>query len=461
MRRAPRALVQVAAALLAVAPAAPGAAQDSADPPAAGFELRWAFEAKAHARSSERNRFASPFPFTPDQLPPGQSRAFLETVDGGDHLELSTLTLFVEAARGARLAARAKLDLIDLHDRNPTSTDHEIDLDEAWVRFGPESEPAVLPEQRGAYLRIGKFGKFERQDDRHLESYGLAATAFNRFEDAGVEIGLDLGRHVYLRGSVTQGNPLFLRDPNALAGDNGTPERRRARPDNVPERGSGIVILYDAEVEDLDFDEVELGAGLGVRAGGHAGRWSLDFLAWGYRRELAERLALEGTFYGGDLDLLDGPELPPPYPRGSLPISGSDKQELGANAWLYRGGFSFFGQYVDQEIAGLDRRGFEGEAAWRIELPLVWAAGGRQLLPAVAPAVRYSKLEPEIEGGGPFPAPSVRWEWEKWDVGVRLAIVSGADLTLEYASHRFFIPSLGAHHSNDELLGTVRWKLGS
>ena len=286
MRRAPRARVEVAAALVALATAR-GAAQDSAATPATGFDVQWGVEAKAHARSSERHRFASPFPFTPDQLPPGQSRAFLETVDGGDHLELSTLTLFVEAARGPRLAARAKLDLIDLYDRNPTSTDREIDLDEAWVRFGSESEPAILPDQRGAYLRIGKFAKFERQDDRHLESYGLSATAFNRFEDAGVEVGLDFGRHVYLRGSVTQGNPVFLRDPNALAGDNGTPERRRARPDNVPERGSGIVILYDAEVEDLDFHEVELGAGLGVRAGDGAGHWSLDLLAWGYWRELA------------------------------------------------------------------------------------------------------------------------------------------------------------------------------
>ena len=257
---------------------------------------------------------------------------------------------------------------------------------------------------------------------------------------------------------MTQGNPVFLRDPNALAGDNGTPERRRAPPDNVPEHGSGIVILYDAEIEDLDFDQPEVGAGIGVRAGDAAGAWSLDLLAWGYQRELAERLTLEGTFYGGDLDLLDGPELPPPYPRASLPISGNDKEEVGANLWLYRGGFSFFGQVVDQELAGLDRRGFEGEAAWRIELPLRWAVGGRQLLPSVAPAARYSKLDPEIEGGGPFPAPSVRWEWEKWDLGVRLGIVAGADLTVEWASHRFFIPSLREHHSNDEFLGTLRWR---
>ncbi len=459
MRGAPRRRIGwTAAGALALVPH-PGAAQEElAAPPAPVLELRWGFEVKAHARDSESSRLASPFPFTPDQLPPGQSRAFLDTVDAGRHFEFSTLTLFFEAERGPSLAARAKLDVIDLYDRNPTSTDHEIDLDEAWVRLGRESVPAGFPQSGGGHVRIGKFGKFERQNDRHLESYGLVATAFNRFEDAGIELGLDLGRHVYLRGSATQGNPVFLRDPNALAGDNGTPERRRPRPDNVPELGSGVVILYDAEIEDLDFDEVELGAGLGVRTGDGAGVWSFDVLAWGYRRELAETVTLEGTFYGGDLDLLDGPELPPPYPRASLPISGNDKEELGVNVWLYRGGLSFFGQVVDQEIAGMDRRGFEGEAAWRIELPLVWAVAGRQLLPAVAPAARYSKLEPEFDGGGPFPAPSVRWEWEKWDLGVRLAIVSGADLTLEYSSHRFFVPSLREHHSNDEFLATLRWR---
>ena len=222
----------------------------------------WSLEGKAHYRDSEDRRIAVPFPFAPDMLPPGATQGFAATVDPGDHLELSTFSLYLDAEWSPALAAHAKLDFIDLYDRNPTSSDQKFDVDEAWVRFGRESEPAVVPERPGVYLKIGKMAKFERQDDRHLESYGLVSTAFNRFEDTGLELGADLGRHLYVKGTLTQGNPLFLRDPNALAGDNGTPELRRANPD--PALGSGIPILYDAEVEDFDADgEMEVGAGLG------------------------------------------------------------------------------------------------------------------------------------------------------------------------------------------------------
>ena len=35
--------------------------------------------------------------------------------------------------------AHAKIDFIDLYDRNPTSTDRNVDVDEAWIRFGRAS----------------------------------------------------------------------------------------------------------------------------------------------------------------------------------------------------------------------------------------------------------------------------------------------------------------------------------
>ena len=417
------------------------------------------FEGKAHFRASDHNRFPVNFPFSlvPGLLPPGQTQAFLETVNEGSHFEISTLTLLLDATWGDGLSAHAKIDAIDLYDRNPTSTDRKIDVDEAWIRFGVEPQAATLPGRGGVYLKIGKFAHFERQNDRHLESYGLVSTAFNRFEDAGAELGLSLGRHVYVKLSATQGNPVFLRDPNALAGDNGTPVFRQPNPD--PELKSGIVMLYDAEVEDLDVDgDLELGGGVGVRFADEAGRNGVDVLAWAYRRKLADRVELEGTFYGGDLDLLDGPGLPPPFPDTTLPISGDDKEEVGANVWVYFGGLSVFGQYVDQELAGLGRTGIEGEAAWRFELPLVWAVGERQLFPAVAPAVRYSQMDHDFRGHPLTSAPSLAWDWKKLDYGVRLTLFEGVDLTLEYADNRFTLAS-GAERENNEALATLRWKI--
>ncbi|QQR73775.1 MAG: hypothetical protein IPJ17_20275 [Holophagales bacterium] len=123
------------------------------------------------------------------------------------------------------------------------------------------------------------------------------------------------------------------------------------------------------------------------------------------------------------------------------------------------GGLSFFGQVVDQRLAGMKRFGYEGELAWRIELPLAFAVAERQLFPYLAPAVRYSKLEPEFAGGSAqFPAPSVRWDWEKLDYGLRLGIVDGVDLTVEFSDNTLTLLN-GRELSEDELLATLRWRM--
>lgn len=433
------------------APAMPPSDRDPDPETARRSRFDWSLEAKAHYRDSEENFFPVPFPFSPDMLPPGAVQGFAGTVNPGSHLEVSTVSLLLDAEWSPALTAHVKLDFIDLYDRNPTSSDREFDVDEAWLRFGRETEPAFLPEKRGAYLKVGKFPKFERQDDRHLESYGLVSTAFNRFEDMGAELGLDLGDHFYLKGSVTQGNPVFLRDPNALAGDNGIPEQAGQNPD--PELNTGITFPYDAEVVDLDADgEFELGAGAGFRWADLAGVRGVDFLVFGYERDLAETVELEGSFYGGDLDLLRGPLNLFPFP-----IEGNEKSEVGANLWLYLGGFSLFSQYVDQDLAGLERSGFETELAWRFDLPLVAATGGRQLFPSIAPAVRYSRLDPDFAAPAITPSPSFAWDWERLDVGVRTTIVAGVDVTVEYAFNEFILGS-GATGTNDELLVTLRWR---
>lgn len=431
-----------------------GAAEEPVEEAPASLKPRldWGLEAKANFRHSEDNRFAVRFPFAANMLPVGQTQGFEQTVNPGSHFELSTVSLFVDAVWGDGLAAHGKIDFIDLYDRNPTSTDKKADVDEAWIRFGIEPDPATLPTRGGVYVKVGKFPKLERQDDRHLESYGLVSTAFNRFEDAGAELGINLGRHFYVKLSATAGNPVFLRDPNALAGDNGTPAQRQPNPD--PELHTGIVILYDAEIEDLDVDgKLESGAALGYRFGDEEGRNGLDLMAWGYQRKLAGTVELEGTFYGGDLDLLNGPR-----PESSLAIKNDDKKEAGGNVWLYLGGFSFFGQYVDQELAGLPRTGIEGELAWRFELPLVWAVGDRQLFTWISPAVRYSKLDNKFRNPATTPSPSFAWDWEKFDAGLRLGLFSGIDLTVEYADNRFILGS-GAKRENNELLTTLRWRL--
>lgn len=429
--------------------AAPGEAE--AETPASRLRLDWGLEAKAHFRSSDENRFPVPFSFDDPRLPPVPGSVFLETASPGEHLELSVVTLFADAAWGDAISAHVKLDLIDLYDRNPTSGDRRLDVDEAWLRFGRETPPALLPDDAGAYLKVGKMPKPERQDDRHLESYGLVSTAFNRFEDLGVELGLDLSRHLYVKLSATQGNPVFIRDPNALAGDNGTEERLRGA---EPPFGSGVPILYDAEVEDVDADgELELGAAVGLRFADAAGRRGVDLLLFGYRRDLAETVDLEGTFYGGDLDLLRGPFDAFPYPG----LEGDEKEEVGASLWVYLGGFSLFAQGVDQELAGLPRSGWEAEAAWAFDLPLVWAVAGRQLFAFVQPALRYSELENRFANPAVTPFPSGTWDWEKLDLGLRLGVAAGIDFTVEYARNRF--QTARGPGENDELLTTLRWVL--
>ena len=446
--------------LFAACLAAPVRAQDqpsTQETPAAGDQgsgkptLKWGLEAKANFRRSDENRFAVPFQFKPIELPIGETKGFEETVNPGSHIELSLVTLYLDGIWSDSLRAHLKLDFISLYERNPTSTGTQTNVDEAWILFGRESGHALLAPRSGVYVKVGKFGKFERQNDRHLESYGLVSTAFNRIEDIGVEVGADLGRHLYVKGSYTAGNPVFLRDPNALAGDNGQPELLRANPDPVLK--SGIVILYDARVQDLDTSHPQSGLAAGWRTADPEGRNGVDVMVFGRQRKMAETVAIQGSFYGGDLDILNGPQDNFPFP-----VKNDRKRETGANLWLYLGGFSLFGQYVDQDLAGLPRTGLEGEVAWSFDLPLVWSLGGQQLFPSLTTVLRYSKLDNKFKNPKVTPSPSFGWDWEKIDAGLRLGLVGATDLTLEYAKNDFVLGS-GAHRNNNEYLVTLRWRI--
>ncbi|QTD50417.1 hypothetical protein [Sulfidibacter corallicola] len=415
-------------------------------------------ETKLNFRDSEEAVFPIPFPFPGNFLPPGAERGTVETVDPGEHGEVSRITLSWFQQVNPNLAVRLKLDTIDKYDRNPTSEDTQIDLDEAWLRYGQEPPDDVLPEGTSWYAKLGKFGKFERQDDRNLESYGLLSTAFNRFEDAGLELGAHFGRHFYVRASYMVGNPVFFRDVNTLAGDNGTEDRDPDIRDNPePELQSGFPIFYDAELEDLDFEEAETGFAVGARFGDEVGDKVVHFMVFGYNRDLRDSVNMTGSFYGGDLDLLDGVVELDASLSGGLPISGRKKSEYGANLWLYLNQFTFFGQYVDQEMAELPRDGYEIEASYSFELPLIGSIGGKPILPWIKPAARYSEIDNDFTGiGSLYPAPTTWWDWKKFDFGLNALLYPGLLMTVEYADNQFLRGGVWEHA--DEFLVTLSWK---
>jgi hypothetical protein len=423
-----------------------GASSANAQEPAyfqeqkASIETR--VEIKAHYRWSQADRFPLFTPLPPEFVPVGQENVALQTVAPGSSLEVSKATVFFDVALPRRIMGRAKLDFIDLYDRNPTSTDKKIDVDEAWIAFGRRLQPMTPLEGGSFYALLGKAPKFEREPVRRLESYGLVSTAFNRFNDLQLQVGGALADQVYVFGQVSVGNPIFMRDPNLLAGDNGTAEP--PRPD--PALHSGFPIFYHTEVEDLEIDgDFEYGGGGGVRVLSADARQGLDLLGFYYRTTLSQKARLGGTFYQGDLELLRGAGIPPDR------LQGDERTEYGANLDLRLGGFTAFLQLVKEESANLPRTGFEAQLSYR------WASGDladpAALLPAIEPVLRYSRLDNDWTAPRTFLALSALWNWERWDFGVRATLIRGVDLTLEYTYNEI---SASRPIEHDEFLTTLR-----
>jgi hypothetical protein len=428
------------AAAAAPAPLSAAAADDqpeAARPRPRRFKL--GLELDVHFRHSQDTEFRAGQVYQPT----------LETVDPGSHGEVSSVALLADYDPSPLWHAHLRFNGVNLYYRNPTSTDHEYDLAELWLRVGRETATATVPELPGLYVKIGKFPRPERQQDRHLQSYGLAGTAFDLFEDAGVEAGADLGRNLFVKVAFTEGNPLFIRDPNALAGD--TPDLLLRY--ESARLGSGFPILYDTHVERLDFAHPEAAAYLGWRLADDAGTNRVQLMAFGRRRHLTAAVDLPGSPLDGDLATLA------PLGRPILPLRGNGKQEVGAELWFYQAaGLAVFAEWVDQLVAGLGRTGVEAEASWRVELPLALAAGGRQLFSYLQPAARWSKLHNRFYNLRPTPEPSLAWDWEKLDGGIRVGLWGGIDLTVEYAYNRIFLATGGILHAS-ELLGTLRARL--
>ena len=412
------------------------------------WTLKHRLELRANYRNSEQESFELRFPFPPRFLPVGERFGHMETVDPGTHVELSVAQLRLDLGYKEWFLAHAQIHGTDKYRRNPTSEDHKVDADELWLLFGKKPEFLARPERTSVFLQMGKFPKMERQPIRLLESYGLAATAFNRFEDVGFMAGGTVGRNLYWRLQATSGNPFYFRDPNALAGDNGIALLLTPNPD--PRLKSGFPILYNTETEGyaLKSDHVQVGEGIGYRWQNEAQTFGFDAIAFHYRRELAPKERLTGTFYGADIDLLDDVE----GVTGGLPIHGTRKQETGARIYAEWHHLTAIVQYTKQDAAGLYRQGEEAELGYEIQLlrgPLV----------SVMPVVRWSGLQNFFRGVGTrYPAPSVWWNWTKTDVGVRVAFARNIDLTVERTRHHVANPP-PTKLNREETLATVRIRL--
>lgn len=439
------------AALLAQEPPAPAPVPEPSPSPAPK-RFRLGGELKAHFRHSAFVEVKDQFPFPDFFLPPGQAEVFLRTVSPGSSLEVSTVNLIGEGDFTPDISGRVEVHFLDLYNRNPTSSDDRIAVREAWLRFGRKYDTLEPAPKTSFYGLIGKAPRFSKPRLRRLESYGLWSTAVGRFEELQVELGGSVGRNLYWRTAVANGNPLFFRDPNALAGDNGTPERT-PQPTPRPISGtrpileSGFPILYDSEADDVDLDDrFQVGAGLGYRAKNDADTQAVDALAWYFHRNLADAAPIRGSFYLGDLTLLNGVLIP-------LPYGGRSKSEYGLNLEARRGEWRLFAQYVKQDIANLERSGFEIELAWLKPLDGLFASGDQSVINWIQPVFRFSNIGNDFETPTAYPAPSVGFDWRKYDIGVRVGIIRGMDFTAEYARHDMIVPP--TEHP-DELLLTFR-----
>ena len=411
-----------------------------------GWSFRTRLELRANYRDSKEARFPLRFPFPPSFLPVGQTVGFEQTVDPGHHGELSVAQIRLDANYGSIFAAHAQLHAQDKYRRNPTSEDKKADADELWLRIGPKPDFLDRPQRSSIFLQMGKFPKMERQPIRLVESYGLAATAFNRFEDVGFMTGGTVGRNLYWRLQATSGNPLYFRDPNALAGDNGIRELLQPNPD--PRLKSGFPILYNTETEGyaLDTQHVQVGEGIGYRWQNAAQTFGYDAIVFHYRRKMsdAEDAPLTGTFYGVDIDLLEGP-----LDRGIV-LRGNRKEEAGARIYTEWHALTSTLQFTKQAAAGLHRQGEEVEAGYQIPL-------GNRWVPSIQPVVRWSGLQNSFKGDPTaFPAPSIWWNWTKTDYGVRIGLPRGSDLTIEHARHNIASPR---KIHPDETLVTLRVRI--
>jgi hypothetical protein len=411
-------------------------------------------EVKLDGRHS---RFVQTRTFTPRGPNPIRfvPTGFQRTADAGGALELQNVALVGQGDLGLGVSAKVELHVLDLYNRNPTSSDDRIFVREAWLRFGRKADTLSATGDGPFYVLAGMAPRFSKPTVRALESYGMWATAVGRFEMPQVQIGGRVGGPVYWRAQVGKGNPLYYRDTNVLAGDNGAIGPGTSSDAKAYE--TGFPIFYDAKADDLDtHGQVEWGLGLGLRRvrarDGDAGRTTgVDLLGWYFRRRLADKVPLRGTTEFGDLELLRGRGFP-------LPFSGRDKWEAGLNVALRHGRWRLDGQLVRQSIAGLERDGFDAELGAVLSLPGLFLVGETPVGNWIRPVLRVSIIANDFDAPLEYPSLSVDWDWRKYDLGLRFGLVRDVDLTVEYSRHDMIVPTVGKLHP-DEFLVTLRMGL--
>ena len=114
-------------------------------------DVQGGVEVRAHFRDSEDVDFPAGF----------QPVARLRTVDPGSHFEVSVISLFGQLQYKDTLNFGAKVDFIDIHDRNPTSEDKDIDVDDVQLLLGHElfENQVAVEGQPNTYVRLGKVWK--------------------------------------------------------------------------------------------------------------------------------------------------------------------------------------------------------------------------------------------------------------------------------------------------------------
>ncbi len=181
-----------------------------------------------------------------------------------------------------------------------------------------------------------------------------------------------------------------------------------------------------------------------------AGGRGVDVLGWYFQRDLQDKARIHGSYYEGDLEMLRGAGGP------RLDYAGRKREEHGGNLQARLAGLRLFGQFVSQDLAGLERRGVETELAYRIPLNGLFVSGDSPLLNWIQPALRYSAIDNRFSGPSDFVTPSFFWDWKKLDAGVRLGIVAQVDATVEYEWSQMTLAS-GRKIRLGEWLGTLRF----